>query len=159
MIIFKDTLDGLNLIDHRDFDTHHIGNRLDTILTTQKSTLVSNTKQGCLFSNHYLIQFDIVTTECNYTAKEVAYCKVKDIDHTSFTEDITKPLADSNFQKLDLDSIMSLYNGTMSDVLDKHAPLMWKKALDHPRVPWLNQSLSDEIRVKRKWRDHGDQTR
>ena len=42
-IIFRDTLDGLNLIDHVDIDTHHMGNILDTILTTQGSTLVSNT--------------------------------------------------------------------------------------------------------------------
>ena len=31
MIIFRGTLDGLNLIDHVDFDTHHMGNILDTI--------------------------------------------------------------------------------------------------------------------------------
>ena len=34
-----------------------------------------------------------------------------------------KSLANSNIKELDLDSIVSLYNGTMSDVLDKHAPL------------------------------------
>ena len=50
-IIFKDTLDGLNLFDHVNFDTNHMGNRLDTILTTQETTLNSNTKQGCLFSS------------------------------------------------------------------------------------------------------------
>ena len=54
-IIFKDALNGLNLIDHVDFDTHHMGNRLDTVLTTKESTLLSNTKQGCLFANHYII--------------------------------------------------------------------------------------------------------
>ena len=127
-----------------------MGNILETILTTQESTLVSNTKQGCLFSDHYLIWFDIVTTVCNYTAKEVAYHKVKDINHISFTEDITKSLADSNIQELDLDSIMSLFKGTISDVLDKHALLKQKKVSDNPRVPWFNQSLSDEIRLKRK---------
>ena len=100
-----------------------MGNRLDTILTTQESTLVTYTKQGCLFSNYSLVQFDIVTTVCNYTAKEEAYHKVKDNGHTSFAEVIMKSLAYSNIQELDLDSIMSLYNGTMSDVLEKHTPL------------------------------------
>ena len=137
-IIFSNTLDGLNLIDHVDFDTHHMGNILDTILTTQESTLVSNTKQGCLFSDHYLIQYEIVTTVCNYTAKEVAYCKVKNIHHISFTEDINISLADSNIQELDLDSIVTFYNGTMSDVLDKHAPLKQKKVLDCPMVQQIS---------------------
>ena len=93
------------------------------LLITQESTLVINTKQGCLFSNHYIIQFEIVTTVCNYNAKEVAFCKVKNNNHTSFAEDITKSLADSNIQELDIDTIVALYNSTMSGVLDKHMPL------------------------------------
>ena len=56
-IIVKDTLDGLNLIDHVDFVTHHMGNGLDTVLITQESTLVSNTKQGCFFSDHSTSSF------------------------------------------------------------------------------------------------------
>ena len=137
-IIFRDTLDGLNLIDHVDFDTHHMGNILDTILTIQESNLVSNTKQDCLFSDHYFIQFEIVTIVCNYTGKDITYCKVKNIDHTSFAEDIMKSLADANIQELDLDSIVALYNGTMSDVLDKHAPLKQKKVLDCPTVQQIS---------------------
>ena len=35
MIILRDIFDGLNLIEHVDFDTHHMGNILDTILTTR----------------------------------------------------------------------------------------------------------------------------
>ena len=150
MIIFRDTLDGLNLIDHVDFDTNHMGNILDTILTTQESTLVINTKHSCLFSDHYLIQFEIVTNVCSYTAKEVAYHKAKNINDTSCAEDIRKSLADSDIQELDLDTIVALYNGTMSDVLDKHGPLKEKKVLDCPMVPWFNKSLSDEIRLKRR---------
>ena len=90
-------------------------------------------------SDHYFIQFEIVTTVCNYTAKEVAYCRVENINQTSFTEDITKSLLDTNIQELDLDFIVALYNGTMSDVLEKHAPFKQKKVPDRPMVPWFNK--------------------
>ena len=58
IIIFKDTLDGLNLIDHVDFDTHHMGNRLDTILTTQESSLVSKLNK---------VAFSPITTSSSLT--------------------------------------------------------------------------------------------
>ena len=57
------------------------------------------------------------------------------VDHTSFAEDIMKSVANPNIKELDLDSIVSFYNGNISDVLDKHAPLEQKKVLDHPTVP------------------------
>ena len=83
---------------------------------------------------------------------------MRNINHTSFAVDITKSLADSNIQELDLDSSVALYNVTMSDVLDKHASLMQKKVADCPTVSWFNKFLSDKIRLKRRLENHGNQT-
>ena len=41
-----------------------------------------------------------------------------------------KFLPDSNIHELDLNTIVALYNGTLSDVLDKHVSLKQKKIVE-----------------------------
>ena len=47
--LFQETLDGLGLRDHVDFATHHLGNSLDAVITSQDDPMVNTVVQGELF--------------------------------------------------------------------------------------------------------------
>ena len=46
--------------------------------------------------------------------------------------------------------LVSCYNTTLSDLLDKHAPLLKKTITVHPRVPWFNVTVREAKEVSTK---------
>ena len=54
-VLFEETLDGLNLRDHVDFMTHHLGNSIDAVITSQDDPMVNTVVQGELFSDYYWV--------------------------------------------------------------------------------------------------------
>ena len=44
--LFHETLDGLGLRDHVDFVTHHLGNNLNAVITSQDDPMVNTVVQG-----------------------------------------------------------------------------------------------------------------
>ena len=72
------------------------------------------------------------------------------ITSADFSKDITEELCSANLSTQFLDELVKLYNDTLSAVLDDHAPLKRKKAPTHQKVPWLNEQISNEIRLRRK---------
>ena len=58
---FQDVLDSLRLINYITFDTHHLENKLDLVITSVKNNFIRNPYQGCLFSDHNIVFFDITS--------------------------------------------------------------------------------------------------
>ena len=75
------------------------------------------------------------------------------MDLTSFKDDIAciDLFNDANPEKL-----VDLYNNTLRLLLDRHAPIMSKKVLFRPKVPWINSDIIKAKRqrrkAERKWR-------
>ena len=54
-VLFHKTLAGLGLKNHVDFETHHLRNSLDAVMSFQDDSIVNTVAQGELFSDHYWV--------------------------------------------------------------------------------------------------------
>ena len=143
-------MDGLNLRNQVDFATHHLENSLDAVITTQEDPMVNTVAQGNLFSDHYWVFFNITSSISTYQVKEVAYRKTKLISPDTFACDISQVIQSVHLDHLNLKSSLALYNSTLTQVLDQHAPLKRKFVPNHRQVPWFSESSRDEIRKHRQ---------
>ena len=148
--LFEETLHGLNLRNQVDFATHRLENSLDAVITTQEDPMLNTVAQGNLFSDHYWVFFNITSSISTYQVKEVAYRKTKLISPDTFPCDISQVIQSVHLDHLNLKSSLALYNSTLTQVLDQHAPLKRKFVPNHRQVPWFNESITDEIRKHRR---------
>ena len=136
--------------DHVDFATHHLGNSLDAIITSQDDPMVNTVVQGELFSDHYWVLFNITTSINMYQVKEIAYRKTKLISPDPFVGDISCEIESANVDHLNLKLGLALYNSTLTQILDQHAPPKRKFVPNQRQVPWFTESIRDEIRKCRQ---------
>ena len=149
-VLFEETQDGFKLRNQVDFVTHHLENSFDAVITTQEDPVVDTVAQGDPFSDHYWVFFNITHSISTYQVKEVAYRKTKVISPDTFAYDISQVMVSVHLDQLNLKSSLALYNSTLTQVLDQHAPLKRKFVPDHRRVAWFSESISDEIRKHRQ---------
>ena len=123
---FQETLDGLGLRDHVGFATHHLGNSLNAVITSQDDPMVNTVVQGELFSDHHWVYFNITSSITMYQVQEIAYRKTKLISPDAFAGDISHEIESANVDHLNLKSGLALYNSTLTQVLNQHAPLKRK---------------------------------
>ena len=147
---FQETLNGLDLIDHVDFDTHHLGNSFDAVITSQDDPMVNTVVQRELFSDHHWVFFNITSSINMYQVKEIAYRKTELISPDTFAGDINCEIESANVDHLNLKSGLALYNSTLTQVLNQHAPLKRKFVPNQKQVPWFTESIRDEIRKHRQ---------
>ena len=86
--IFQDVLDSLGLHNHITFPTHRQQNTLDLIITEHQENFIRKLNQGRLFSDHYLIDFEMAFTSTLVGQKISTFRKIKSIDHTAFAKDV-----------------------------------------------------------------------
>ena len=155
-VLFEETLDGLNMRNLFDFATHHLENSPDTTITTQEDPIVDTVAQGNLFSDHYWVYFNITNSITTHQVKEVAYRKTKLISPDTFACDVSQVIESVHLDHLDLKSNLAVYNRTLTQVLGQHAQLKRKSIPNCKQVPWLSESISDEInkhrQLERIWR-------
>ena len=148
--LFEETLVGLDLRDHVDFAIHHIGNSLDTVITSQDDPMVNTVVQGKLSSDQYWVFFNITSSINMYQVKEIAYRKTKLISPDTFAGDISHEIKSVNADHLNLKLGLALYNSTLTQVLDQHAPLMRKFVPNQRQVQQFTESIRDGIRKHRQ---------
>ena len=148
--LFQETLDGLGLRDHVDFATHHFGNSLNAVITSQDDPMVNTVVQGELFSDHHWVFFNITSSIIMYQVEEIAYRKTKLISPDTFAGNISHELEFANVDHLNLKSDLALYNSTLTKVLNQHAPMKRKSVPNQKQVPWFTESIRDETRKHRQ---------
>ena len=87
--------------------------------------------------------------------KKVSFRKVKAIDITSFTDDLSaSELCQHPPSEPAL--LVDCYNTTLAELLDRHAPLKTKTVTVRPQVPWYSEEIREAKRARRraerKWR-------
>ncbi len=90
----------------------------------------------------------------DFQVRNVKYRKYKSIDVEEFKVDLSQSdLCTSSFTNLD--ELVSCYQDTLSELIDKHAPLMSRDIVDRPKQPWYNDNLDNlkraRRRLERKW--------
>ena len=51
----------------------------------------------------------------------------------------------------ELEDLIECYNSTLTDILEKHAPLKEKVVRLQPHAPWYNNEIQKAKRERRKW--------
>ena len=98
--IIQDVLDSLGLQNHIRFPTHGLQNTLDLIITEHQENFIRKLNQGRLFSDHHLIDFEIVFTSTSAGQKISTFRKIKSIAHIAFTKDVQHQLPIEDISKI-----------------------------------------------------------
>ena len=144
---FVDLLSSMGLDQHVDKPTHVSGNTLDLRITRCSDSLVpTNPLIDYLLSDHMTILCDIMLGKPPPITKKVTYRKIKAIDKKKLC--VNTPDA--------LNQLVECYNRTLSQALDRHAPICTKSIKSRPLVPWFNEKIKaarrEKRKAERKWR-------
>ena len=120
-VVFNRLLRNFNLNQHISFSTHDSSHILDLIITNASSKLAiyPNLIDNCI-SDHKTIYIDLDIQKPVAQKWPFTFRPLNKINFTDFNNDISA--AFSNFEHLDLNSLISNFNSTLSSLLDKHAP-------------------------------------
>ena len=121
-ITFDDTIESLGLRNQVNFPTHRLQNTLDIIITAEDSSIISDTHQGSLFSDHYIIHYTLTTPSRLIELKRISYRKTKDISIDHLKNEINLALP-TNQDHNPPDTIIHNYNKALMKVMDKLAPV------------------------------------
>ena len=113
----------------------------DVIITELESTLA--------LSDHSFIECNLNIPKPNFMVKEIRFRQLKKIDIPTFKNDISSSeLCVNSFT--DIDELSRCYDTILSSILDKHAPMMTKRIVVTPVVPWFTDVLKKLKAERRK---------
>ena len=107
-----------SLKNHINFPTHQLQNTLDLIITHHKSSLISQTSQGSLLSDHNIIHYKLLPPDRIIDSKEIYYRELKAIDMDHLKEDISEIPHYGDCSALD--EFVQLYNNSLTRIIDIH---------------------------------------
>ena len=130
-ITFNDFLDGFGLVNMITFPTHKLQNTLDLVITHQgNDTIIGHPRQGRLFTDHNIVLFDLCAGNTATSKWNIATRKNKAINLSKLNVNMAKALDSVYLKSLTTSTDVSLYNKTISSILDNHAPLVIKEISD-----------------------------
>lgn len=151
--------ESFNLKQHVSVPTHHLGNTIDLLLTRSSDQGVSNIRvQDHLVSDHYVVYLSIAITRPPRPTKTITTRNFKKLDVTALKAD----LKDSELLTItsnDPEELANVYNVTVSELLEKHAPSKTKTVVLRPLSPWYDDTVNDlrkEVKsAEKRWRRTG----
>ena len=88
--------------------------------------------------------------------KTIKYRKLHEIDIDAFISDLQDIEIISQME--DVNQIVDLYETTLSETLNKHAPTISKTIVTRPKKPWYSERVKQQKQVLRKrektWRKY-----
>ena len=144
-----DLIDSAGMHQHVVGPTHNSGHTLDIILTRDTEHIGDVTVRDDLISDHYTLFFELETCKPPLPTKQIQYRKIKKIDVEEFKKDIVNSGL-PEFHHADVDVVVEKYNSTLSDILDKHAPLKTPAIKVHCDASWINDEIKDKKMQKQK---------
>ena len=154
---FTELLDCLDLQQHVTESTHDCGHLLDAVISRRSDDLVQTTSvYNAGVSDHYFVIFDIIFPKPVVQKHVVSYRKIKSIDITEFSEDISRSTAITPSAISTLSEVVKNYNSSLKSVLDKHAPVIKKSVVVKHTTPWFNSDIrtakQERHKLERQWR-------
>ena len=143
---FLDIRDSLDFTNWIQFPTNKSQNTIDIVNSPRQSSIITSVSQGCLFSDHYLVNFQIQYTTTKPVTKMIKFRKLNSINPQAFSRDVKTLLDDHNPVDLSPSEGLKLYKNTLTTVLNTHAPEKTGKAATRSRIPWFNDSIAMAIR-------------
>ena len=139
---FLSLLNNANLTQHVNFPTHQAGHTLDLVITTKDSTLSPTITHSLVSpSDHFPIFTSLVISPPSPPplTKHFFRC-IKSINLNNFIRDIRTSRLITH-PPTNLSDLVECYNLTLSNILNKHAPLKSKLLRPKPSNPWFTPAL------------------
>ncbi|XP_072017488.1 uncharacterized protein [Amphiura filiformis] len=153
---FMTTLGISGFEQHITFPTHRSGNTLDLVISRPEDNLIKDCIQESMLSDHHVVYCLIAMSKPKYQKTEFVTRNFKDIDLKSFHDDL---ISDFDSQSDTVNDLVELYNNTIKNTLDKHAPTTVRSRTNRPHQPWYNTDIHVARRLRRKyerkWRTTG----
>ncbi|KAJ8028828.1 hypothetical protein HOLleu_31177 [Holothuria leucospilota] len=138
---FNDVLSSMALEQVVRDPTHVSGNILDVVIKRKDDDIVlSTTVHDELFSDHRVVSASICFPLPPLTVVDRLSRKIKQIDQESFQSDLRQVVNQAEGID-DLRALAKLYNTEFRAILDKHAPVVKKRVVIRPKLPWYNEDL------------------
>ena len=148
------------LVQLIDEPTHDLGNTLDWVITRNnyKSFVLLVNVKNYLISDHFVISLFTDFSKPRNEKKTIFCRNLKGVDKEKFTEDLRNSKLITN-PPSNLDELTSLYNSTLTELLNTHAPLRKKSVVQREDFEFFDTALK-EAKKKRKesenvWRNTG----
>lgn len=135
--------------------THNQGGTLDLVITTEEMNRkiqgpISILKSGTT-SDHHLVWFDALLKTKSLQSEQVSYTSYrnfKKVDIETFKQDIVNSDLGMQGFNCTLNEGISLYNNVLTELMDKHCPII-KKKIRKDDTPWRDLELR-ELRRRRR---------
>ena len=139
---FLSLLNNANLIQHVNFPTHQAGHTLDLVITSKDSTLSPTITHSLVSpSDHFPIFTSLVISPPSPPPLTEHFFRcLKSINLNNFIRDIRTSRLITH-PHTNLSDLVDCYNLTLSNILNKHAPLKSKLLRPKPSNPWFTPAL------------------
>ncbi len=148
---FLELLAGFDLVQHVSGPTHKDGGTLDLVITrsTEKDIISNLYVTLPIISDHSAIHFKLSCAKPAFMKKTVTYRNLKSIDPQAFNQDILSSTLYTS-RETSLAGLVEQYNGTISQLLDKYAPVKTRVVTIRPKAVWYTQDISAAKRKRRQ---------
>ena len=149
---FLDLLESLCCTQLVDFCTHTHGHTLDLLIRRQSDDTIVIGKpwaHSTLISDHFPVMCYLNLSKVNFPIKKISFRRLSAINTDLLKEDIVESRLCKE-KPNDISELATVYDTTLKEVIDKHAPMVVKTVVLRPKVPWLTDAILEEKRKKRK---------
>jgi hypothetical protein len=146
---FRDIMESAGFTQHVIGPTHIENHTLDLVFCQTDDSVISSVHIGSLISDHNIIFCDLNIKKPPLPKKTLAVRKLKAINHSNINSDI----ASSELLKaIDTppEDAHNIYDRTLRNILDKHAPVKSITVSMRPVTYWMNDNILKEKRLRRK---------
>ena len=145
---FMDILDCFALKQHVKTATHASGHTLDCIITRDDEGLLKPPVIGPLISDHFSLLAVLPFSSKESKKTHVSYRKIRNINLDLFQSDLKQTVSTIDLES-DLTALLDTYNCKLTELMDKHAPLVSKEITVRPHRPWFDDSC-EHARLERR---------
>ena len=147
---FNNILESFGLVQHVNGPTHKKGHTLDLIITRAEDELVNSTElRDPMLSDYSAVHCKLRLKKPPLEQKEISYRKLRSVNMSSFNDDLKQSNLLST-STLDLTGLIEKYQNTLTETLERHAPLTRRVITLRPSAPWYHKGISDAKRKRRK---------
>jgi len=157
---FLDTLDSHHLTQHVHFPTHKHGHTLDLLITRSTSDIISTPDYTIPFiSDHYAIH-TVITVPIQTRSPRITKITrcFKSIDIPAFCIDILASDLHTTIPT-SLPEYLTLFDSTLTNLLDKHAPLKSVSCPAKPQKPYITPAIKAQKTIRSRLESVFRQTR
>ena len=158
-IKFVGILEEFGYKQHVMVPTHIKNHTLDVLITKERTSLIESLEvrdpglcnsQGLVVKDHFALNAVLHVSKPAKQRKTIRYRDFGNLNQEEFRLAVRKSNLTSEAEHLNTGALIQRYNGTLTDLLDQHAPFKTKQITVGKIPPWSSQEINLEKRIMRR---------